>query len=304
VIDPQPDHRAPAIVDVDGFPYIGIRDLRPDGTVNVDTARQVSEKAVRKQEESFTINNGDIVFCKVGTLGLPRLIRPHCRIALSATLVLLKPRIRKSSGFLRYALDSHYIYSQIELFSTGSTRSALGIEQIRKFILPWSPHINEQQAIADFLDRETAKIDALIEKKERLIELLKEKRTALISHAVTKGLDPNVPMKDSGIEWLGEIPAHWEVKRLKRLATINDEILLETTDPDFEISYVDIGSVDSTDGIAHRETYVFANAPSRARRIVRRINYRVLCLRLAISIFCGARRCAFCRGKLPSDQCE
>ena len=77
--------------------------------------------------------------------------------------------------------------------------------------------IAEQQAIADFLDRETAKIDALIEKKERLIELLKEKRTALITHAVTKGLDPHVPMKDSGIEWLGQIPAHWAVLHLRRV---------------------------------------------------------------------------------------
>ena len=73
---------------------------------------------------------------------------------------------------------------------------------------------NEQRAIAAFLDRETARIDALVAKKERLIELLQEKRTALITRAVTKGLDPNVPMKDSGVEWLGEIPAHWEVKRL------------------------------------------------------------------------------------------
>ena len=75
----------------------------------------------------------------------------------------------------------------------------------------------EQRAIAAFLDRETAKIDALVAKKERLIELLQEKRTALITRAVTKGLDPNVPMKDSGVEWLGEIPAHWDVKPLKRL---------------------------------------------------------------------------------------
>ena len=78
------------------------------------------------------------------------------------------------------------------------------------------PH-SEQRAIAAFLDRETAKIDALVAKKERLIELLQEKRTALISDAVTKGLDPDVPLKDSGVEWLGEIPAHWEVKRLKTL---------------------------------------------------------------------------------------
>jgi type I restriction enzyme S subunit len=74
------------------------------------------------------------------------------------------------------------------------------------------PLPEEQRAIAAFLDRETAKIDALVAKKERLIELLQEKRAALITRAVTKGLDPNVPMKDSGVEWLGEIPTHWEVR--------------------------------------------------------------------------------------------
>ncbi len=76
------------------------------------------------------------------------------------------------------------------------------------------PPLEEQQAIASFLDRETARIDALIEKKQRQIELLKEKRSALINHAVTKGLDPDAKMKDSGIEWLGEIPAHWDIPPL------------------------------------------------------------------------------------------
>ena len=75
--------------------------------------------------------------------------------------------------------------------------------------------LDEQQTIASFLDRETARIDTLIEKKQRQIELLQEKRSALISHAVTKGLDPDVKMRDSGIEWLGEIPAHWEEIRFK-----------------------------------------------------------------------------------------
>jgi len=85
----------------------------------------------------------------------------------------------------------------------------------RKLALP-SP--DEQRAIAAFLDRETARIDALVTKKEWLIELLQERRTALITRAVTKGLDPNVSMKDSGVEWLGEIPVDWDVKKLKRLA--------------------------------------------------------------------------------------
>lgn len=81
------------------------------------------------------------------------------------------------------------------------------------------PPLPEQQTIAAFLDRETGKIDALVAEQERLIELLKEKRQSVISHAVTKGLDPDAPMKDSGIEWLGEVPEGWEVKRLKSLAT-------------------------------------------------------------------------------------
>ncbi len=82
------------------------------------------------------------------------------------------------------------------------------------------PPLEEQHAIAAFLDRGAARIDALVAKKERLIELLEEKRTALITRAVTKGLDPNAPMKDSGVEWLREIPAHWEPKKVKRLCLV------------------------------------------------------------------------------------
>jgi type I restriction enzyme S subunit len=117
-------------------------------------------------------------------------------------------------------LSRHYWYllncpvAREQLIFLSSTTTGLGnlngsiLGSIR---VPVAPD-DEQRAIAAFLNRETAKIDALIEKKERLIELLQEKRTALITHAVTKGLDPNVPMKDSGVEWLGEIPANWEVK--------------------------------------------------------------------------------------------
>ncbi len=106
-----------------------------------------------------------------------------------------------------------------------------------------SPPSQEQRAIASFLDRQTAHLDALISKKERLIALLEEKRAVLISRAVTKGLDTNVPMKDSGVEWLGEIPAHWEMKRLKDVVKINPEALDENTNPDYILRYVDIGNV-------------------------------------------------------------
>lgn len=87
-----------------------------------------------------------------------------------------------------------------------------------------TPSKEEQTAIATFLDRETAKIDALMAEQEKLIALLQEKRQAVISHAVTKGLEPNVPMKDSGVEWLGEVPVHWAVKALKFIATVQTGI--------------------------------------------------------------------------------
>lgn len=97
----------------------------------------------------------------------------------------------------------------------GGVRQTLGPEELLTVPFPL-PTLDEQIAIAAFLDRETAKIDALVAEQERLIALLKEKRQAVISHAVTKGLNPNAPMKDSGIEWLGEIPAHWDVGPVKR----------------------------------------------------------------------------------------
>jgi len=84
------------------------------------------------------------------------------------------------------------------------------------------PSLSEQTEIANFLDRETAKIDALLAKKDRLIELLQEKRAALITRAVTKGLNPNVPLKDSGVEWLGKIPAHWQIKQFRHACVISE----------------------------------------------------------------------------------
>lgn len=222
VIDPQPDHRAPVICDDgSGYPYIGIRDVNKDGTLNFETARPVEESAVIKQEKNFIIRPHDIVFCKVGTLGLPRKIIPNGRCALSATLVLIKADETIDSQFLLYTLDSDIVVSQTNYLATGSTRAALGIQQIRKFQIP-IPSSIEQQQIAVFLDYETAKIDDLIEKQQQLIELLKEKRQAVISHAVTKGLNPDAPMKDSDVEWLGNIPEHWVVSSLKYMAKVID----------------------------------------------------------------------------------
>jgi type I restriction enzyme S subunit len=103
---------------------------------------------------------------------------------------------------------------ELKTLATGSTYDAVSADEVGSMTFPLPPP-HEQQSIATFLDRETGKIDVLVAKKELLIERLREKRSVLISHAVTKGLDPLVKLKPSGVEWLGDVPEHWEVKRLK-----------------------------------------------------------------------------------------
>jgi type I restriction enzyme S subunit len=130
------------------------------------------------------------------------------------------------------------------------------------------PPIEEQTKIANYLDHKTTQIDTLISKKQQFINLLQEERVAVINQTVTKGLDPNVPMKDSGVEWLGEIPEHWEVKKLKYLVICNRNTLSENSEPTQIINYIEIGDVNFEKGITGYTEYSFEKAPSRARRIV------------------------------------
>ncbi len=108
-------------------------------------------------------------------------------------------------------------FKGLQPFYTG-LRKVVRSETFSNIKMP-APSVSEQKTIANFLDHETAKIDTLIEKQQQLIKLLKEKRQAVISRAVTKGLNPDAPMRDSGVKWLGEVPAHWKVRRVKHISS-------------------------------------------------------------------------------------
>ena len=131
---------------------------------------------------------------------------------LNQRVCCLRPRDSIDGQFLYYSLS--FPLKVINDLTYSTTVKHLSSYDVKRIRLPYPP-VAEQRAIASFLDRETAKIDALVAKKERLIELLQEKRTALIARAVTKGLYLNVPTKDSGVEWLGEIPANWDVEPIR-----------------------------------------------------------------------------------------
>ncbi len=146
-----------------------------------------------------------------GSVGISRY-----RGIVSPAYFIYEPLHDNSSEYLHYLLRSSEYAAAYMMVSKGIRVNQWDLDPQYHSRLPvLLPPPSEQSAIAAFLDRETGKIDALVAEQEKLIALLKEKRQAVISHAVTKGLDPSAPMKDSGIEWLGEVPAHWDAVRIK-----------------------------------------------------------------------------------------
>jgi type I restriction enzyme S subunit len=171
------------------------------------------------ERERYLLRPGDLLVCEGGEVGRTAIWRgevDECFYQKAIHRVRAHSK-EESPRFFYYLM---YTLAKRGVFVAGgnpNTIDHLTAVQLRHYRLPFSPP-PEQRAIAAFLDRETTRIDALVAKKERLIELLQEKRTALITGAVTKGLDPNASTKKSGVEWLGEIPAHWKVKRLVHLS--------------------------------------------------------------------------------------
>ncbi len=215
---------------------------------------------------SNTFESGNVLFGKLRPYLAKAFVASEGGICSSEFLVF-RTKISIDKKFLLFSLLTDGFIKSVNSSTYGSKMPRASWDFIGNIYLP-SPNIKEQQTIAKFLDKETNRIDKLIEKKQNLIDSLKEKRIAVISHAVTKGLNKDIRLRPSEIKWLGNIPEHWDEKALKYSCTINDKALAETTDPEYEINYVDIGSIDKTKGIVKKEQYLFDEAPSRARRIV------------------------------------
>ena len=177
--------------------------------------------ATSEQVRRFSLQSGDVLITKDSEtwtdIGVPAVVSEDLPGVLCGYhLAHIRPGQHCNSGFLSRLIAAIGPRDQYHISANGITRFGLTGDSVRAGVFALPP-LPEQRAIAAFLDRETARIDALVAKKQRLIELLQEKRAALISHAVTQGLDPNVSTKDSGVDWLGKIPAHWEVNQLSHV---------------------------------------------------------------------------------------
>ena len=161
------------------------------------------------------VQDGDVIVSTVRTYleAIAPINNPPQNMIVSTGFAVIRPNEYLCKGYAAYCLRAKGFINEVVSLSVGVSYPAINATDLVGIKIPSLP-FNEQAQIANFLDHETAKIDTLIEKQQTLIQLLKEKRQAVISHAVTKGLNPNAPMKDSGVEWLGEVPEHWNIVKL------------------------------------------------------------------------------------------
>ncbi len=207
-----------------GTKLVNVADLYRDNfLIDFDGLERVEVK--QDEYETFNVLSGDIFFVRSslkleGVGSSASIIKVPEPTVFECHVVRIRPSSKLViSKYLINYLNSSLVRQRLVALAETTTMTTISQPKLASLEVV-VPSLSEQCAIATFLDRETAKINTLITKKERLIELLQERRAALISHAVTKGLDPTVKMKDSGVEWLREIPEHWEVRRLKYIASI------------------------------------------------------------------------------------
>ncbi|SFX55777.1 type I restriction enzyme, S subunit [Pseudomonas sp. NFACC49-2] len=203
--------------DTISLPYLRVANVQ-DGFVDLTEIKQIS--VLESELERYSLRAGDVLMNEGGDndkLGRGAVWQGQIEPCLHQNHVFaIRPNDLLKSEWLAAFTGSQPARTYFFLSSKQSTNLAsISASNIMSLVVPIPP-VAEQTQVLRFLDHETARIDVLIGEQQRLIELLKEKRQAVISHAVTKGLDPTVPMKDSGVKWLGEVPAHWEVTQIKR----------------------------------------------------------------------------------------
>lgn len=212
-------HSTPVFQD-EGIPFVSAEAVS-GGYINFDKIRGfISEKDDALFSQKYKPQLHDVYMIKSGaTTGITAIVETEKRFNIWSPLAVMRCKNSYNPYFLLYFLRSDSFQKSVQLSWSFGTQQNIGMSTLENLSVCFPP-IEEQQKIANFLDFETAKIDTLIAKQEKLIELLKEKRQAVISHAVTKGLNPDASMRDSGVEWLGEVPEHWVVSKFAYVKTV------------------------------------------------------------------------------------
>jgi type I restriction enzyme S subunit len=211
------------------IPWFSLADVWQirDGQVEyvTDTNEKISELGLANSSARL-LPKGTVMLSRTASVGFATIMGVDMATTQDFVNWVCGPDLRPE--YLLQVFRS--MHQEFRRLTMGSTHQTIYMSDVGQFSTPL-PSIAEQDRIVGFVRERTREIDSLVAKKERLIELLQEQRTALITRAVTKGLDPNVPIKDSGVEWLGEIPAHWEVKKITWLFSIGSGTTPTSEDP-------------------------------------------------------------------------
>lgn len=204
-----------------GIPWVAIGDMSQTDVV-ADTAKHITEEG-RAAKNLVIHKAGTLLYSMYASVGKVSRLAIDAAINQAILAISVDPE-KCTSEYLKWLL--HYVTTRILEETNNNTQDNLNLQKVRNagLLLPPLP---EQSEIANFLDRETAKADALAAKYERLIELLEEKRISLITQSVTKGLHRNAPMKNTGAEWIGQIPSHWTMTRLKFISSVTVGIVVD-----------------------------------------------------------------------------
>ena len=195
------------------YPLVTSKDIS-NGNINFESAKFISEEDYLDISKRSNVNFGDLLMPMIGTVGGSVLVETYRKFTIKNVALFKAGQF--CAKWLKYFLDSELSKIQFELEKNGGVQDFVGLTTLRNLIILKLP-LKEQTAIALYLDTKLSEIDALIDKQQTLLEKLAEQRTAVITQAVTKGLNPAAPMKNSGVEWLGDVPAHWDIVGISKL---------------------------------------------------------------------------------------
>lgn len=253
----------------EGLPFLSAKNVQNNGIEISDSESMISEKDHKEITGNGFPKKGDLLITCVGTIGRTCVYEFDEPYAFQRSVAFLRLSKFAEPKFYKYFVESKAYQSQLEANSKASAQSGVYMGDLVSTSIVLPPNV-EQLIISSFLDHETAKIDTLIDKQKQLIKLLKEKRQAVISHTVTKGLNPKAPMRYSGTEWLGQVPEHWEVRAVSKLSQKitngyvgpTRDILVSLGVPYVQATHIKKGKVNFDDAYFVRQPWSDAHAKS------------------------------------------
>lgn len=254
-------HETPVFIN-EGVEFLSVDGIQ-DGELVFEGKRFISQEDHARFCKKAKPQLNDVLVGKSASVGKVARVKTSNDFNVWSPLAILRSDSTKCDpSYLEFALKADTAQQQILLAGNTSTQANIGMDRLASVGIPLPP-ISEQHQLTKVVEQETTRIDALIAKKTRFIELLKEKRQSLIAHAVTKGVDPNAKMKDSGVEWIGEVPEHWVAIKFNHVARVTEGLVDPKDHPYRDMVLVAPNHIESGTGkILGLETAVAQNAES------------------------------------------